>query len=117
MILAAIDDLMFSSKLRATAGQLGIDLVFARSPEAVLEQTRARRPALVIFDLNSMRCQPLVAIAALKADPELSEIKTMGFVSHVDTEIIAAAQKAGTDEVLPRSAFTAQLPDILERGR
>jgi hypothetical protein len=53
----------------------------------------------------------------MKADPELAGIPTLGFVSHVRTDLIQAAQQAGADEVLPRSAFTAQLPEILERGR
>jgi len=117
VILAAVDDLMFCSKLRATAGRLGIDLVFARSLEAIQEQARSAVPALVIFDLDSAGCQPLAAIAAMKADPELAGIPTLGFVSHVRTDLIQAAQQAGADEVLPRSAFTARLPEILERGR
>ncbi len=117
MILAAVDDLMFSSKIRTTAGQLGLDVTFARSPEQVLEQARALSPGVVILDLNSTRCRPLEAIASLKADPDLAALPTVGFVSHVQTDLIEAARQAGTDEILPRSAFTAQLAEILERGR
>jgi hypothetical protein len=37
----------------------------------------------------------------------------VGFVSHVDSEVIAAARSAGVGEVMARSAFTARLGDIL----
>ena len=53
------------------------------------------------------------AIAALKRDPELSAIRTLGYVSHVDTATIEAARAAGIDQVLARSAFVDQLGDIL----
>jgi PleD family two-component response regulator len=113
MVLAAVDDLLFSSKIRATAKQLGVEIVFARSLQEVLAQARARRPDLAIFDLNSAKVQPLETIAALKADAELASIRTVGFVSHVQTALIDAARAAGTDEVLARSAFAANLDQIL----
>jgi hypothetical protein len=40
-------------------------------------------------------------------------IRTVGYVSHVDTGTIDAARAAGIDQVLARSAFVAQLGDIL----
>jgi CheY-like chemotaxis protein len=67
----------------------------------------------VIFDLNSARLDPLAAITALKADPDLREIRTLGYVAHVDGATIAAARDAGIDEVLARSAFAERLGEIL----
>ena len=113
MILVAVDDLLFSSKIRATARQAGVDLTFARSAGEIVSQARAIKPALVIFDLNSGKTDPIDTIAALKADPELAGIRTLGFASHVHTELIAAARQAGADQVLPRSAFAGNLADIL----
>ena len=115
-VIAAVDDLMFSSKISATARQLGIELSFARSPDDVLRQARANKPTLVIFDLNSKRLDRAGTIAAMKADAELRAIPTLGFVSHVDSDAIAAARAAGIDEVLARSAFTARLAEILTTG-
>ena len=113
MILAAVDDLLFSSKIRTTAKQAGVDLTFARTPPEILDQARALRPALLIFDLNSAKAEPIETIAALKRDPELSSIRTLGFVSHVHTDVIDAARNAGIDEVMARSAFAARLAEIL----
>jgi PleD family two-component response regulator len=113
MIVAAVDDLLFSSKIRTTAKQAGVELVFARTPPEILEQTRTLRPSLVIFDLNSAKTNPLATIASLKADPELLSVPTLGFVSHVQTDLIAAARDAGIDEVMARSAFASRLAEIL----
>jgi hypothetical protein len=53
------------------------------------------------------------AIAELKADPVLKEVRTLGFVSHVQTATIDAARQAGVDQVLARSAFVERLGEIL----
>jgi hypothetical protein len=51
----------------------------------------------------------------MTADPELASIPTVGYVSHVQTDLIAAARQAGVGEVMARSAFTQQLAEILTR--
>ena len=120
MVLVAVDDLLFSSKIRATAKQVAVDIAFARTPEEILSQARALKPSLIVFDVNSQKADAINTVAALKADQDLRGIPTTGFVSHVDTSLILAARQAGMDEVMARSAFAANLPHILterEPGR
>jgi len=116
MVLVAVDDFLFRSKIRTTGKQAGVELVFAQSSQDVLDQTRALKPTLVIFDLNSSKLEPMTTIAAIKQDPALSGVRTLGFVSHVDADAISAARHAGTDQVMARSAFAAQLAEILIAG-
>src|SRR2546426_2598385 len=116
MILAVLDDLMFTSKIKTTAAQLGAPVVFARSADGALAEMRKTAPSLVILDLNNARTNPLGIVASMKQDPALAAVPTVGYASHVQTDVIDAARKAGVGEVLARSAFTAQLADILRRG-
>ena len=115
MILAVLDDLMFSSKIKTAANQLGVALAFARSAEGALTAMRNAAPSLVIFDLNNARINPLGIVAAMKEDASLASIPTLGYASHVQTDVINAARQAGVGEVLARSAFATQLGDILKR--
>ena len=115
MILAVLDDLMFSSKIKTAANQLGVDLRFSRSVSGALETMRKNPTTLVIFDLNSERLEPLAIVAAMKQDPALASIQTVGYASHVHTDVINAARQAGVGDVLARSAFVQQLADILTR--
>jgi CheY-like chemotaxis protein len=113
VILCAIDDLIFSIKISTAAKNLNADVYFERAPEMVLPRIREKQPSLVIFDLNSARLNPMAAIAAMKADPVLKATRTLGYVSHVDSDAIESARKAGIDQVLARSAFSARLGEIL----
>jgi DNA-binding NarL/FixJ family response regulator len=74
---------------------------------------RHDRPSLVIVDLNSSRLAPMDAIRAIKGDRELGGTRMLGYVSHVQGDVIAAARAAGCDEVLARSAFSERLGEIL----
>jgi CheY-like chemotaxis protein len=113
MIVCLVDDLIFSVKISTAAKSLGVDICFERSPGSALATIRDKTPSLVIFDLNSKRLQPMEIIAAMKADPDLRTLKTLGYVSHVDAASIEAARGAGIDQVLARSAFSDRLGEIL----
>lgn len=113
MVLVAVDDLLFSSKIRAAAKHAGVILTFARTAADILERARSDRPALVIFDLDCAKTDPVATITALKSDAALADIPTLAFASHVHAALISAARKAGAEQVLPRSAFAANLAEIL----
>lgn len=115
MILAVLDDLMFSSKIKTAANHLGVDLRFSRSVDGALETMRKNETTMVILDLNNERIGPLAIVAAMRQDPALASIRTVGFASHVQTDVIDAARQAGVGEVLARSAFVQQLGEILSR--
>jgi PleD family two-component response regulator len=114
MVLCAVEDLMFSSKIRGAARQRGVDVRFVRSPEAMVADATAHAPALVLLDLNADRLRPLEMVQRLRECPELAGIRVLGFVSHVQEDRIAAARDAGVDQVMARSAFFAQLPSLLQ---
>ena len=114
--MCVVDDLIFSVKISTAARLLGTDIYFERNPDLVLSRISDKRPSLVIFDLNSAKLRPFDVIAAMKADPALRQIRTLGYVAHVQTDAITAARAAGIDEVLARSAFSDRLGQILTSG-
>ena len=108
-VVALMDDLFFQMKLAETAKQMGVEVKVATNGEA-LEGLMSSEPKLVIVDLNA-RSQPLRAIEKLRQTRK--DVRVVGFLSHVQTELAAQAQAAGCDEVLPRSSFTQNLAAIL----
>jgi DNA-binding NarL/FixJ family response regulator len=111
-VAVLVDDMFFAAKINnaASACERVVDRIKSREH---LEGLVANPPSLIIVDLNSDRLDPLEAIGVLKGSSELSHIPIVGFVSHVQTELIRSAQRAGCDYVLPRSAFTQLLVEIV----
>ena len=114
-ILAVLDDLFFTVKINQAAKRAGLPVEFVKSAEDALDKARAHRP-IIILDLNCTSLDPLMLIADLKSDAELKEIPLIGYVSHVQAELIRKAREAGCDTVLARSAFSKNLAQILKRG-
>jgi len=112
-VVALMDDLFFQMKLAETAKQMGVEVKVATSGEA-LEGLMSSEPKLVIVDLNA-RSQPLRAIEKLRQTRK--DVRVVGFLSHVQTELAAQAQAAGCNEVLPRSSFTQNLAAILSAAK
>lgn len=115
-VVAVVDDLFFIGKLQATARQVGVELATVRAADVQPESLRRQKPALVIVDLNTTSANAVELIGRLKADKELAQIPVVGFFSHVQVELRQAAEAAGCEEVMPRSRFTAILPDLLRRA-
>ena len=113
-VSAVVDDMFFASKIRATAEGMSLNVRFFRNAEALIAAAREELPSLVITDLHSQKCDPFSLATQLKADETLSGVPLLGFFSHVQTELQRQAEQAGFDRVLPRSAFSARLPEILE---
>jgi len=112
-VIAVVDDLFFASKIRGTAGQLGLNVDFPRSLEAVLASAHQETPTLIVCDLHSARIDTLELARQLKADDQFRSIQMIGFFSHVQTELQREAMTAGFDRVVARSIFTRDLPLIL----
>lgn len=105
---------MFTVKIHEAAKRAGVAITFVKSEVDALDQARSA-PALLILDLNCGAVDPLHLIAALKASPETAGIPLLGYVSHVQGDLKQAAQAAGCDQVLARSAFSQNLQQILRR--
>jgi CheY-like chemotaxis protein len=116
-IYAFIEDLFFVTKIQDTARKLNVKVEFVKSESELLErveQQGSEAPSLIVFDLNNVNAKPLQAIPKLRAKFKRGT-SIVGFVSHVQGDLKLKAQEAGCDVVMPRSAFSANLPQILRR--
>ena len=107
IVIAVVDDMFFASKIRAVAEAVGVEISFPRSKEALMQKVRETKPRLVIVDLHNQKIDPN------ELAKELTGIRLLGFFSHVQTDLQRNAIAAGFDEVIPRSVFARDLPEIL----
>ena len=98
-VVAVVEDLFFTVKINEAAKRAGLSVAFVKSER----------------DLNFAGVEPVALIRKLKADPALQRISLLGYVAHVAGELKHAAQEAGCDMVLARSAFSQNLQQIMKR--
>jgi CheY-like chemotaxis protein len=117
-IVFFIEDLFFQAKIQETARKLGVKVAFMKNEkESVAALTASEeedRPGLIVFDLNNTNAKPLTLIPKLKAKLKKST-SIIGFLSHLQGDLKAKAVEAGCDTVMPRAAFSQNLPNLLRR--
>lgn len=118
MIVYACADLFFATRIRSTAETLGVVTRPVRDADALqkrldrIDDGKANDPvAAVMVDLD-LGDDAAALIAQAKAHADAPQVVAFG--SHVATDVLEQARAAGADAVMPRSAFTAKLPSMLE---
>ncbi|MGB8065635.1 MAG: hypothetical protein WCF26_27365 [Candidatus Sulfotelmatobacter sp.] len=116
-IFAFIEDLFFMAKIQETARKLNVKVEFVKTDKDMadkMQQNGEEKPSLIIFDLNNNSVKPLTLIPKLKSKLKKGT-SIIGFLSHVQGDLKQKAHEVGCDMVLPRSAFSQNLPQLLRR--
>ena len=117
-IICFIEDLFVVAKMQEAARKLGIKIQFAKAEKetlaAITDAPEAERPSLIVFDLNNANAKPLTSIPKLKAKLKRGT-SIIGFLQHIQGDLKMKAIEAGCDSVMPRSAFSQNLPNLLRR--
>jgi hypothetical protein len=113
-----IEDLFFTAKIQETARKLGVKVAFVKNDKesiaSLVGGEEEDRPGLIVFDLNNANAKPMTLIPKLKAKLKRST-SIVGFLSHLQGDLKAKAIEVGCDTVMPRAAFSQNLPNLLRR--
>lgn len=112
MLLIVCTDLIFATKITGTAKSLGLSYAVVRTVDALAQRLATGEVSKVILDLSVTGLDPLAALDAVKAHD--AALPVIAFLSHVQAELAQQARDRGADKVLPRSAFSARLPELLQ---
>jgi len=117
-ILCFIDDLFFQAKINETSKKLGVKVEFLKGDKdsiaRITDAPEDQWPKLVVFDLNNLNAKPMTLIPKFKAKFKKAT-SIVGFLNHLQGDLKAKAVEAGCDTVMPRSAFSQSLPNLLRR--
>jgi hypothetical protein len=117
-IFCFIEDLFFLAKIQETARKIGVKVSFVKAEKDIVSRLAdvpdSERPSLIVFDLNNANAKPLTLIPRFKSKLKRGT-SVIGFLSHLQGDLKAKAIEAGCDMVMPRSAFSQNLPNLLRR--
>jgi len=110
-VILAVRDLVFRSKILAAAERLGADVRIAPRGTPLGEAARAHGPGTLVVDLSEA--------GVVEQVPEAKgagATRVVGFLGHLQADLMEASRRAGVDEVLTRGQFVQRLDDILRGG-
>jgi len=110
-VIVAVRDLVFRSKIFAAAERLGVEVRLAPRGTPLAQAARELGPGTLLADLG----EPGV-LAAVAAARQAGATRVVGFLGHLQTDLMAEAAAAGVDEVLTRGQLVQRLDGLLRDG-
>jgi CheY-like chemotaxis protein len=114
-VLTYVRDMLFTSKIREVARQLGVTV-------AAIKRSAADAPAdlsglgpatrLVILDLRLP--DALELLDQVRAHPTHKDVPLVGFVDHEKIEVMDLARARGCTQVMAKGQFANALPRLLK---
>ncbi len=99
----------------------GFDVIEATDGESALREARARRPKLILMDLQMPGIGGWEATRRLKADPDTREIIVIALTARALTPYEGIARSAGCDAFISKpydiTAVADAVSEVLRRGR
>ncbi|MFZ4573528.1 MAG: hypothetical protein ACOYN0_03975 [Phycisphaerales bacterium] len=115
MILYFAADLLWASRIKATADAIGVPARPVRSIEMLEARLADSAPVALLVDLDKPETA-LALVARLRGESASARDRALRVVAwgpHVSKDLLQSARDQGADEVLTRGAFDHNLEEIL----
>ncbi|HVP66935.1 MAG TPA: hypothetical protein VMT17_06705 [Anaeromyxobacteraceae bacterium] len=109
--IVAVRDLVFRSKILSAAERIGASVRLAPRGTPLEEAARTLGPGLLVVDLTEPGVVDQVAAAKTAG-----ATRVVGFLGHLQEDLMEAARRAGVDEVLTRGEFVRRLEGLLREA-
>lgn len=114
IVLVAVTDIFFYTKVRDALLSTGYKLERARSQEDIAEKASAVHPSAVILNMNDDTLNAFQALETLKSDPNFKTIPILAFANHEEVETWNRAKSMGVTKIVSRNEFSSRTKDLVE---
>lgn len=114
-VYALVGDLIFATRIVKTAEASGLKARTFDRAEKVIQVSKEEEPFLVVMDCERLEKEAFRLLVLLRADPRLSKIPCVGYLSHTARELKQEMREAGCEQVYSKSEFTKEMERIFTR--
>lgn len=114
IVLVAVTDIFFYTKVRDALLPKGYKLERARSQDDIAGKAASVNPSAVILNMNDQTLNAFQALETLKTDPRFKTIPILAFANHEEVETWNRARAMGVTKIVSRNEFSSRTKDLLE---
>jgi CheY-like chemotaxis protein len=112
-VVALVPDLLFGSKVLSMLEGAGHEVTLTAEEDDA--RTEAEFSDVLVVDLTTDTIDGIMLVDSMVAGGELRNQRTLGFYSHVETDVPDRAREAGFDLVVPRSRMAREGAELVGR--
>ncbi|HMF85099.1 MAG TPA: histidine kinase [Nitrospiraceae bacterium] len=113
IILVAVTDIFFYTKVRDALMSKGYRIERARTQQDIAEKA-STIPSAFILNMNDETLNAFQALETLTADARLKTIPILAFANHEEVDTFNRAKALGVTKIVSRNEFSARLKDLVE---
>jgi PleD family two-component response regulator len=114
IILVAVTDIFFYTKVRDALMPKGYRLEKARAQQDIADKASSLNPDAVILNMNDQTLDAFQALETLKTNPRLKAIPVLAFANHEEVDTWNRAKALGVSKIVSRNEFSARTKDLVE---
>lgn len=114
IVLVAVTDIFFYTKVRDALLPGGYRLERARTQDDIALKASSVHPAAVILNMNDETLNAFQALATLKSDPRLKVLPILAFANHEEVDTWNRAKSMGVTKIVSRNEFSARTKALVE---
>ncbi|WP_447974119.1 response regulator [Nitrospira sp. Kam-Ns4a] len=114
VILVAVNDVFFYTKLRDALRGSAYTLERARTQDDVPAKTAPAAPAALVINLNEERLDPFRAIEDFHRSAAGRSLPILAFANHEEVETWRRAKELGVTKIVSRNEFSARTKELIE---
>jgi CheY-like chemotaxis protein len=112
-VVALVPDLLFGSKVLSMLEGAGHEVTLTAEEDDA--RTEAEFSDVLVVDLTTDTIDGIMLVDSMVSGGELRSQRTLGFYSHVETDVPDRAREAGFDLVVPRSRMAREGAELVGR--
>ena len=105
-VVALVPDLMFGSRVVSMLESAGHEVTLVSAEDEA--RTEAEFADVLVVDLTTDAVDGIMLVDSMASGGELHGHRTLGFYSHVESDVRERAKEAGFDLVVPRSRMARE---------
>lgn len=114
LILAAVSDLFFMSKIRSALETQGYNVRFERGPEEILKSAAGTKPVLLVLDLGLASAGWEDFFPRLREVEGMESLPVLGFTNHTQVPYWEGRLKDRRLKVVANSLFSLKIWHIVD---
>jgi DNA-binding response OmpR family regulator len=114
VVLVAVTDVFFYTKIRDALRPRGYVLERARSLEEVGEKAAAFSPAAVILNMNDDKLDAFEALRHIRHAARSAQLPVLAFANHEEIDTWRRARELGVSKIVSRNEFSTRTGELID---
>ncbi|MGH7232719.1 MAG: response regulator [Nitrospiraceae bacterium] len=114
MVLVAVSDIFFYTKIRDALRSTDYALERARVQDEVPGKAKTHHPSALILNMNDEKLDAFKALEEINGNDGARRVPVLAFANHEEVDTWRRAKELGVTKIVSRNEFSSRTKDLID---